>query len=121
MAENVNSMLSDESCEVCHSGASSVTDTELSDLLVRVPDWSQGDIDGTSCIGRQFGFDNYREALDFVVRVGVLAEHYNHHPRIVLEWGKVSVTWWTHAISGLHRNDFVMAAKTELLVLNKKQ
>jgi 4a-hydroxytetrahydrobiopterin dehydratase len=55
------------------------------------------------------------EALDFTNRVGELAEQQGHHPAIITEWGKVTVTWWTHKIKGLHRNDFIMAAKTDRL------
>jgi 4a-hydroxytetrahydrobiopterin dehydratase len=51
--------------------------------------------------------------LDFTIRIGELAEQEDHHPVITTEWGRVTVTWWTHAIRGLHRNDFIMAAKSD--------
>jgi 4a-hydroxytetrahydrobiopterin dehydratase len=53
--------------------------------------------------------------MAFTVRVGALAEFESHHPAILTEWGRVTVTWWTHAIRGLHRNDFIMAAKTDAI------
>jgi 4a-hydroxytetrahydrobiopterin dehydratase len=62
-----------------------------------------------------FTFNDFAGALAFTNRVGALAEAEGHHPAILTEWGKVTVTWWTHAISGLHRNDFIAAAKTDAL------
>lgn len=64
---------------------------------------------------RTYGFNNFTEAMSFSNRVAALAEEENHHPAIVTEWGKVTVSWWSHIIKGLHLNDFVMAAKTEEL------
>jgi 4a-hydroxytetrahydrobiopterin dehydratase len=64
---------------------------------------------------RTFRFPNFREALAFTDRVGALAEAEGHHPALLTEWGTVTVFWWTHKIHGLHRNDFIMAAKTDAL------
>jgi 4a-hydroxytetrahydrobiopterin dehydratase len=64
---------------------------------------------------RTFRFDGWLPAVDFTNRVAALADSEGHHPMIRLEWGKVVVSWWTHAIKGLHRNDFIMAAKTDQL------
>jgi 4a-hydroxytetrahydrobiopterin dehydratase len=64
---------------------------------------------------RAFKFKNFAEALQFTNQVGALAEEEGHHPALLTEWGKVTVTWWTHKIKGLHRNDFIMAAKTDEL------
>lgn len=65
---------------------------------------------------KMFCFSDFQQALDFVNRVGQLAEAENHHPELRLSWGKVEVLWWTHAVKGLHLNDFIMAARTDLLV-----
>ena len=65
---------------------------------------------------RIFRFSNFAEALSFTNRVGDLAEAEGHHPAILTEWGQVTVTLWTHAIRGLHRNDFIVAAKIDSLV-----
>lgn len=54
--------------------------------------------------------------MDFTSKVGEIAEADGHHPRIVTEWGRVAVTWWTHKIRNIHRNDFIMAAKTDRLI-----
>ena len=57
--------------------------------------------------------EDFAEALEFTNDVGAIAEEEGHHPAILTEWGRVTVTWWTHKIRGLHRNDFIMAAKTD--------
>ncbi|WP_426417669.1 4a-hydroxytetrahydrobiopterin dehydratase [Aestuariirhabdus sp. LZHN29] len=64
---------------------------------------------------KTYRFNDFSSALDFANRIGVLAEAVNHHPLLVVEWGRVSISWWTHSIGGLHPNDFVLAAKTDLL------
>jgi 4a-hydroxytetrahydrobiopterin dehydratase len=71
--------------------------------------------DGIARLERAFGFPTFADALAFTNRVGTLAEAEGHHPALLTEWGRVTVTWWTHKIRGLHRNDFIMAAKTDAL------
>ena len=74
------------------------------------------EVDGIPCLERVFKFKNFAEALEFTNQVGAIAEEEDHHPKLVTEWGKVSVQWWTHKIKGLHKNDYIMAAKTDLLL-----
>ncbi|MGH2628837.1 MAG: 4a-hydroxytetrahydrobiopterin dehydratase [Anaerolineales bacterium] len=62
---------------------------------------------------KEFRFKNFRQALDFVNRVGELAESVNHHPDLTLSWGKAGVTLWTHKIGGLSETDFIFAAKAD--------
>ena len=62
-----------------------------------------------------FSVDDFAQALEFTNKVGELAEEEGHHPALLTEWGRTTVTWWTHKIRGLHRNDFIMAAKTDEL------
>ena len=62
---------------------------------------------------KSFKFNNFRQALDFTIRVGEMAEEQNHHPDIYLAWGRVKIIIWTHKIDGLTESDFVFAAKTE--------
>ncbi len=69
--------------------------------------------EGIERLERVFKFRNFAEALAFSNKVGEIAEEEDHHPAILTEWGRVTVTWWTHKIKGLHRNDFIMAAKTD--------
>jgi 4a-hydroxytetrahydrobiopterin dehydratase len=68
--------------------------------------------DGVRCLERVFTFRDFREALRFTNAIAAIAEAQGHHPSLTTEWGRVTVAWWTHAIGGLHRNDFVMAART---------
>jgi 4a-hydroxytetrahydrobiopterin dehydratase len=80
-----------------------------------LPGWSIEEHDGVMQLEKAFRFDDFVQALVFTNKVGELAEKEGHHPRLVTEWGRVAVTWWTHKIKGLHRNDFIMAAKTDEL------
>jgi 4a-hydroxytetrahydrobiopterin dehydratase len=105
--------LTEQSCVACRRDAPTVTDEEIAELQPQVPDWD--DVDGVKRLTRTFGFDDFAQALAFTDRVGRLAEHEGHHPALLTEWGRTTVSWWTHKIKGLHRNDFVMAAKTDRL------
>jgi 4a-hydroxytetrahydrobiopterin dehydratase len=113
--ENQMDALRQMHCVACRADSPRVTAQEIAELEPQVPDWQVGDCNGEQCLERTFRFPNFAQALAFTRHVGELAEEENHHPRIVLEWGKVQVQWWTHKIHGLHRNDFVMAAKTDLI------
>jgi len=90
-----------------------VTDAEIAELLPQVREWEVVERKGIKRLERIFKFRNFAEALTFADKVGQLAEAEGHHPAILTEWGRVTVTWWTHKIKGLHRNDFIMAAKTD--------
>ena len=102
-------------CIPCRGGEPTLTDEEIARLKPGAPDWVVVEIEGIQRLERLFKFKNFMQALEFTNRVGELAEGQAHHPAILTEWGKVKVTWWTHKIKGLHRNDFIMAAKTDLL------
>jgi 4a-hydroxytetrahydrobiopterin dehydratase len=82
-------------------------------LLEKIPEWKAASEDGVNRLERTFTFDDFQGALDFVNRVGEIAEEVNHHPVIEFTWGTATVTWWTHFIGGLHKNDFIMAARTD--------
>ena len=105
--------LAREKCVACRRNSPRVTDEEMAVLHPVVPDWELTDTDGIPRVERAFKFRNFAEALEFTERVGNEAEAEGHHPRITLEWGRVAVQWWTHKIRGLHRNDFIMASKTD--------
>ena len=107
--------LKQQQCSACRSDAMPVGDAELDNLLLEIPNWHLETRNGVRQLEREFRFANYAAAMDFAVRVGELAEAEDHHPAILTEWGKVRVTWWTHAIRGLHINDFICAAKTDQL------
>lgn len=102
-----------EKCVPCRGGEPTVTDEELQELKPEVPDWKIVEKKGERRLKRSFQFDNFAQALAFTDSVGEAAEEEGHHPKLVTEWGKVTVSWWTHKIGGLHRNDFIMAARTD--------
>jgi len=109
--------LAQEKCTACRKDAPQVTRDEIVALKPQIPDWSLVMEDGTVRLRRVVPFDDFPKALAFTNRVAELAESEGHHPALLLEWGRVTVSWWTHKIRGLHRNDFVMAAKTDALVV----
>jgi 4a-hydroxytetrahydrobiopterin dehydratase len=103
-------------CVACRKGEPTVTDAEIAEYHPQVSDWQIVERDGIKRLERVFKFADFAQAIAFTDRVGAAAEEDGHHPAILTEWGKVTVTWWTHKIKGLHRNDFIMAAKTDRLV-----
>jgi 4a-hydroxytetrahydrobiopterin dehydratase len=108
--------LKDIKCEPCTGSTQPVPNEEISQLLQKIPEWELVEIEGINQLTRSFMFKNFIDALEFTNKVGAIAEAENHHPEIITEWGKVTVTWWTHKIKGLHLNDFIMAAKTDDLL-----
>jgi len=103
-------------CTACHLGEPTVTSEEIATFHPQVGNWSIVDRDGIKHLERTFKFKDFAEALSFTNKIGMISEEEGHHPSILTEWGKVTVTWWTHKIKGLHHNDFIMAAKTDLLL-----
>ncbi|MCP2039570.1 4a-hydroxytetrahydrobiopterin dehydratase [Neisseria sp. HSC-16F19] len=110
------SELAQQACEACRADAPKVTDAELAELIRMIPEWQPIVVDGIMQLQRVFKFKNFKTAMAFSNRLADLAEAEGHHPGILTEWGKVTVTWWSHSIKGLHRNDFIMAAKTDELM-----
>jgi 4a-hydroxytetrahydrobiopterin dehydratase len=102
-------------CTACRRGEPTVTDAEIAAFQPQVPDWDLVEVDGVRRLQRAFRFDDFGQALAFTNRVGALAEQEGHHPALLTEWGRTTVTWWTHKIGGLHRNDFILAARTDEL------
>lgn len=86
---------------------------EQNHLLKQLPEWTIVDNKNINQLQRLFNFRNFVDALGFTNHVAELAEQADHHPTLTTEWGKVTVTWWTHRIKGLHLNDFVMARRTD--------
>ncbi|EGV36233.1 4a-hydroxytetrahydrobiopterin dehydratase [Neisseria weaveri] len=107
--------LAKQQCEACRADAPKVSDEELAELIRMIPEWQPVVIDGVLQLKREYTFKNFKQAMAFSNRLADLAEAEGHHPGIFTEWGKVTVTWWSHSIKGLHRNDFIMAAKTDEL------
>ena len=107
--------LAESTCVACRRDAPTVTDAEIEELHPQVADWEILEVDGVKRLRRVFAFGDFAQALAFTNAVGAIAEEEGHHPALLTEWGRVTVQWWTHKIRGLHRNDFVMAAKTDRL------
>ena len=104
-------------CTACRKGEPVVTDAEIAEMCPQIPGWQIVERDGVRRLERVFTFANFAGALAFTNRVGAAAEAAGHHPALLTEWGKVTVAWWTHKIGGLHRNDFIMARKTDALAV----
>jgi 4a-hydroxytetrahydrobiopterin dehydratase len=102
-------------CVPCRGGEPTLTDKQIREFRPEVPEWKVEEHNNVKRLARSFMFKNFKQALDFTNKVGKIAEGEGHHPVIVTQWGKVKVSWWTHKIKGLHRNDFIMAAKTDNL------
>ena len=107
--------LASERCAACRPDSRRATAAEIEELLAALPDWSLV-VEDTDRLAATFAFADFAAALAFANAVGALAEAADHHPLLTVEWGRVRVFWWTHAIGGLHRNDFILAARTSQLL-----
>jgi 4a-hydroxytetrahydrobiopterin dehydratase len=104
--------LADKKCVPCRGGTPPLADKDLELLSKQLPHWKVVD---AHHITRAFTFPDFRQALDFVNKVGAIAEEQGHHPDILLSWGKAEITTWTHKINGLTESDFILAAKIDQL------
>ena len=86
---------------------------EYKELLMQIDQWQIVNKQGVEQLFCVFKCNNFVSAMDFAQAITVLAEQVDHHPALLIEWGKVSVSWWSHDLGGLHINDFIMAAKTQ--------
>ena len=103
--------LTKQKCEACTIDAPLVDKKRFTELLKDLDGWEviYGDI---NLLSKTFLFNSYQDSIKFSMEVAELAEEEDHHPAILLEWGKVKIQWWSHKIKGLHMNDFICAAKT---------
>lgn len=104
--------LSDINCEACRADATKLDEADINEQLTQLPGWTVINEDNINKLQKTFEFKNFVDALAFTNKVGALAEEHGHHPDILTEWGKVTVTWWSHKINGLHQLDFLLAYKT---------
>jgi 4a-hydroxytetrahydrobiopterin dehydratase len=104
--------LASKTCVPCRGGVPAMSSVEIQKLLTLVPEWKATN---EHHLTRVFTFPDFKQALDFVNRVGALAEQQGHHPDILLAWGKAEITLWTHKVNGLSESDFIMAAKIDRL------
>ncbi|MBU2886906.1 4a-hydroxytetrahydrobiopterin dehydratase [Gilvimarinus agarilyticus] len=109
--------LREQSCEACRADAPKLNAAQISALMAEVPGWQVIEPGGIAQLMREFSFANFAQALAFTQQVGELADSFDHHPVLITEWGKVTIYWWSHKIRGLHKNDFIMAAKTSALFM----
>jgi len=106
--------LARQSCQPCAGTAEAVPESQWPSLLDELDGWRIVTEQNVPMLSKTFTFKNFVAALNFANAVGELAEAEDHHPRLIVEYGRVAVSWWTHAIGGVHRNDFIMAARTDL-------
>jgi 4a-hydroxytetrahydrobiopterin dehydratase len=107
--------LSSMKCVACRGGEPALTDAEIFELQHQVPEWQLLEVDGVKRLQRVFKVKNFIDAMALANKVATIAEEEDHHPLIISEWGRATIQWWTHKVKGLHKNDFVMAAKTDQL------
>ena len=107
--------LKESKCEACTIDAPLVSDSEAKVLLLELDGWVIESGSGINQLVKTYKFPNYTESVNFSNKVADLAESEDHHPKIILEYGRVEVSWWSHKIKGLHKNDFICAAKTDLI------
>ena len=103
--------LAKKTCIPCKGGVLPLKGAKLDDLREKLKnDWK---IIKEHHLEKEYSFKNFKEALNFTIKVGELAENQGHHPDIFLAWGKVKLTIWTHKIDGLTESDFIFAAKAD--------
>ena len=106
------SELASKTCVPCRGGVPPLKGAELAALQSQVDGWN---VVQEHHIAKTFTFPDFKKALDFVNKVGALAEEQGHHPDIYLAWGKAEIKIWTHKIDGLTESDFILAAKIDQL------
>lgn len=111
----MSNALSQSSCEACKLDAPILSEQEIQELAPQIPSWMIHEEEGIKKLICSFAFSSYEDSVNFTNKVAKLAEEEDHHPEIVLEWGNVTVSWWSHKIKGLHKNDFICASKTDNL------
>lgn len=107
--------LGDRACQPCSKGDRPLSKAEIEGLLAALPGWRIVERESVPRLEKSFQFPDFREALAFASRVGELAEQEDHHPAILISWGRAAVSWWTFVVDGLHENDFILAARTDQL------
>ena len=105
--------LAHQDCVPCRGGIPPLRASEIAIILPNLPGWQIHEMDGVPRLIRVFPFKKYLDGLAFSNKIGALADQQDHHPILLIEWGRVTVTWFTHVIGGLHNNDFIMAARTD--------
>lgn len=110
------STLPHESLNTSDAAATAMDEHAVEELLEELQEWTLKHVDGVPRVEKRYHFSNFAQALAFTNKVAELAEKAGHHPALLTEWGKVTVSWWSHSLGGVHRNDLIMAARTDLLI-----
>jgi len=100
-------------CVPCRGGVPPLADSRIKEMLPAVPGWTRIKDEGIDKMQKEFKFKDFKASMAFVNQVADIAEEQGHHPNILIDWNKVTLTLWTHAIKGLFDNDFIMAAKID--------
>jgi 4a-hydroxytetrahydrobiopterin dehydratase len=106
-------VLTQKKCLPCKEGASCLTSSNINKLACEIKGWS---VVENHHLLKSFKFNNFATALDYVNKVAKIAELEDHHPDICFGWGKVEIMLYTHAVNGLHENDFILAAKIDTIL-----
>lgn len=107
------SILADQSLQICDKTSRVLSSSNIQQYLQQLNNWQLYSEGHTQQINKKFMFKKYAQAITFSNQIATLSEQENHHPKICIEWGKVSISWWTHTLNGLFVNDFIMAAKCD--------
>jgi len=107
------SSLAEKTCVPCRGGVPPLKGAQLLEIFHQLPEHSEWNVVDEHHLARTYKFPDFKTALGFVNQVGALAEEQGHHPDILLAWGKVEITIWTHKVNGLTESDFILAAKID--------
>ena len=105
--------LTDQPIAICNKDSLALSTVEIKKLLGELNDWTLNSMQNCRQIKKHYKFKDFISAMKFANEITALAEEENHHPCICIEWGKVSLSWWTHSCAGLFINDFIMAARSD--------
>ena len=111
MNKDINELI----CDACSEGAQKADKAQIDAFMGSHPEWEIRTESDTTFLTRTFNFNDFAEAADFATQVGEVAERYNHHPRITIEYGKTKVDWWSHKIGNIHALDLSLAENTDQL------
>ena len=103
-------------CQHRNSEADRLDADVVQSYLELINGWSLDDGNEVDSISKQIQVEDFDAALALALKLGNLADQQDHHPQLIIEWGKVKVSWWTHSVGGLSENDFIMAARVDQLI-----
>jgi len=121
----MNELLREKKCVPCEGGVTPLNAREIHEYLDQIPDWvvreTKQDDKSVQTLQKRFQFKNFREGMAFLRKVEDIAEAEGHHPDFCVHYNKIDFTIWTHAIGGLHENDFILAARINAIIEDERQ